>query len=184
MIGIIKHNVTGEIITPENMNRLIEIYGNQKNSEWIEIPSNHHKGHCSPFHVLLQTNIDNLIICLKKAEEIINLVFDCNNSSAIVLKPSRKNDSYRIIYPEITVSMDIEKKLINTFKSFNIPATTDNDTQLPLSGKYKCIGLFSGENIEEEDVLHLAHLNGATFSQTLGQFNILVNKVGTKVKCN
>lgn len=191
-------NSKNEIISwsADNMNKIIEIYSDQKKSDWIQIPSNQeNENNISPFHMIINLN-DNvlkyypslkdrndIISLLKIADKIINLILKINNSSCIVLQQSRRHKEIRIIYPEIFLTYTNECKLIATLYKY-IPVYEDTDTQLPNSGKYKCVGIFNidTEEISPEDSLWLTSLNGIQFSQVLGQIHRNIYKHETEFK--
>lgn len=171
---------TGEkLFYKKNTSDIINIYMNQSKSIWNEIPSNQIKDtFVSPFHYKVSTH--DLLKILNIAEKYINYIFKISNSSAIILQQSKTSQkNYRIIYPELLLTYQNEKRLIETLKQF-IPIDYDTDTQLPYSGKYKCIGLHDQQVIIEEDYKPLANLNGILFDQALGQINYIVKRRETE----
>lgn len=175
----IKRN--NEVLTyNNNTNEIINIYMDQNKSEWLEIPLNQQsKEYVSPFHFKIIT--DNIINILDYVEKVIYYLYKINNSSAIILLQSRSKKSYRIIYPELLLTYANEQKLINSLKQY-IPVEEDIDTQLPNSGKYKCVGLYNNKVIIEEDFKSLCNLNGILFDQSIGQINFIIKKNETQMK--
>ena len=180
----------------DNMNKIIEIYSDQKKSDWIQIPANQeNENNISPFHMVINLSDDaleyypdlkgrnDLIFLLKVADKVINYIFKVNNSSCIVLQQSRRHKEVRIIYPELFLTYNNEHKLLVTLNKY-IPVYEDTDTQLPNSGKYKCVGIFNidTEEITPEDSLWLTSLNGIQFSQVLGQIHRNIYKHETEFK--
>lgn len=180
----------------ENMNKIIEIYSDQKKSDWIQIPANQeNENNISPFHMVINLSDDvleyypdlkgrnDLIFLLKVADKAINYIFKVNNSSCIVLQQSRRHKEVRIIYPELFLTYKNEHKLLVALNKY-IPVYEDTDTQLPNSGKYKCVGIFNidTEEITPEDSLWLTSLNGIQFSQVLGQIHRNIYKHETEFK--
>lgn len=192
-INVLKNNTTGEYITCNDPNRIIEVYTDQKKSDWMEIPSNVYKQYVSPFHMLIKCDKESLITTLKNIDNIINYLFQLNNSSCIIMQQPRKS-VYRFIYPELFLSKRNEKILINTLQqrinSINVDANSicisaDADTYLPNSGKYKIVGMYNNGTITNDDasmLTLLTSLNGIQFSQALGQINYTVNKHETLFK--
>ena len=191
-------NSRDEIISwsVENMNKIIEIYSDQKKSDWIQIPANQeNENNISPFHMVIDLSDDvleyypdlkgrnDLIFLLKVADKVINYIFKVNNSSCIVLQQSRRHKEVRIIYPELFLTYKNEHKLLVALNKY-IPVYEDTDTQLPNSGKYKCVGIFNidTEEITPEDSLWLTSLNGIQFSQVLGQIHRNIYKHETEFK--
>lgn len=191
-------NSRDEIISwsVDNMNKIIEIYSDQKKSDWIQIPANQeNENNISPFHMVINLSDDvleyypdlkgrnDLIFLLKVADKAINYIFKVNNSSCIVLQQSRRHKEVRIIYPELFLTYKNEHKLLVTLNKY-IPVYEDTDTQLPNSGKYKCVGIFNidTEEITPEDSLWLTSLNGIQFSQVLGQIHRNIYKHETEFK--
>ena len=180
----------------DNMNKIIEIYSDQKKSDWIQIPENQeNENNISPFHMVINLSDDvleyypdlkgrnDLIFLLKVADKVINYIFKVNNSSCIVLQQSRRHKEVRIIYPELFLTYKNEHKLLVALNKY-IPVYEDTDTQLPNSGKYKCVGIFNidTEEITPEDSLWLTSLNGIQFSQVLGQIHRNIYKHETEFK--
>lgn len=180
----------------ENMNKIIEIYSDQKKSDWIQIPANQeNENNISPFHMVINLSDDvleyypdlkgrnDLIFLLKVADKVINYIFKVNNSSCIILQQSRRHKEVRIIYPELFLTYKNEHKLLVALNKY-IPVYEDTDTQLPNSGKYKCVGIFNidTEEITPEDSLWLTSLNGIQFSQVLGQIHRNIYKHETEFK--
>lgn len=180
-INVLKNNVTGEYITCNDPNKIIEVYSNQKKSDWMEIPSNVYKQYVSPFHMSIKCDKESLITVLKDIDIIINYLFKLNNSSCIIMQQSRKN-VYRFIYPELFLTRHNEKILINTLQQRINNISADTDTYLPNSGKYKIVGMYNNGVITNDDVTLLTSLNGIQFSQSLGQINYTVNKQETPFK--
>lgn len=164
----------------ENTNEIINIYMNQSKSKWLEIPLNQiNSEYVSPFHFKIIT--DDILTILEYVEKVIFHLFKVDNSSAIILLQTRSKKSYRIIYPELLLTYVNEQRLISSLQQY-IPIEQDIDTQLPYSGKYKCIGLYNQQVVIEEDFKTLCNLNGITFDQSLGQINFIVKKNETKMK--
>lgn len=163
-----------------NTNEIINIYMNQTKSKWLEIPLNQcNSEYVSPFHFKIIT--DDILNILEYVEKVIFHLYKINNSSAIVLLQTRSKNSYRIIYPELLLSFVNEQRLISSLQQY-IPIEQDIDTQLPYSGKYKCIGLYNQQVIIEEDFKTLCSLNGIIFDRSLGQINFIVKKNETQMK--
>lgn len=164
----------------DDTNEIINIYMDQNKSDWLEIPLNQfNKDYVSPFH--FKVNTDNILNILEYVENIIYYLYKVNNASAIILLQTRSKKSYRIIYPELLLSYANEQKLIQSLKQY-IPVEEDTDTQLPYSGKYKCIGLYNNKVVIEEDFKTLCNLNGILFDQSLGQINYVIKKNETQMK--
>lgn len=183
-INVLKNSVTGEYITCNDPNKIIEVYTNQKKSDWMEIPSNVYKQYVSPFHMSVKCDKESLITVLKDIDIIINYLFKLNNSSCIIMQQSRKS-VYRFIYPELFLTRRNEKILINTLQQRINNISADTDTYLPNSGKYKIVGMYNNGVITNDDVSLLSlltSLNGIQFSQSLGQINYTVNKQETPFK--
>lgn len=183
-INVLKNNTTGEYITCNDPNRIIEVYTDQKKSDWMEIPSNVYKQYVSPFHMLIKCDKESLLTTLKNIDNIINYLFQLNNSSCIIMQQPRKS-VYRFIYPELFLSRRNEKILINTLQQRISNISADTDTYLPNSGKYKIVGMYNNGTITNDDVSMLTlltSLNGIQFSQALGQINYTVNKHETPFK--
>lgn len=179
-INVLVNEVTHEYISCNEPNKIIEVYSNQKKSDWMELPANKHKGFVSPFHMTIECQKDELIQSLNKVNKIITSLFNLNNSSCIVLQQSRKQ-IYRVIYPELLLSALNELRLIVTIKQY-VKVGKDKCTYLPNSGKYKTIGVYNDGQITDDDTSCLTSLNGIQFSQVLGQINYTVNKTETSMK--
>lgn len=197
-INVLKNSVTGEYITCNDPNKIIEVYTNQKKSDWMEIPSNMYKQYVSPFHMSVNCDKESLMTVLKDIDIIINYLFKLNNSSCIIMQQSRKS-VYRFIYPELFLLRRNEKILINTIQQYikntadtlvsatdvsatDVSVSADTDTYLPNSGTYKIIGMYNNGVITNDDVTMLTSLNGIQFSQSLGQINYTINKQETPFK--
>lgn len=179
-VNVLVNEVTGEYISCNEPNKIIEVYSNQKKSDWMELPVNTHKGFVSPFHMIMECQKDELLDSLNKVNKIITSLFNLNNSSCIVLQQSRKQ-VYRVIYPELLLSYLNEQRLIATIKKF-VTVRKDNCTYLPNSGKYKTIGVYNNGVMSDDDTSCLTTLNGIQFSQVLGQINYTVNKNETTMR--
>ena len=174
------NTITGETVSIENTEKIIDIYSNQKKSDWIEIPSNYLPNGISPFHFILEH--DDLVQCLTIIEQIINNIFIVNNLSAIILQETRKrNKLYRVIYPELLLTYNNEQRLITTIMQY-VPISVDKDTQLPNSTKYKYVGTFNNGVINDEDSLQLVSLNGIFFSAILNKINMIKFKQESTLK--
>lgn len=191
-VNVLKNSITGEYITCNEPDKIIEVYTDQKKSDWLEIPSNAYKQYVSPFHLFIKCNKESLMTTLKNIDIIINYLFKLNNSSCIIMQQPRKS-VYRFIYPELFLTRRNEKILINTLKQrindvsadTNTYVSADTDTYLPNSGKYKIVGMYNNGNISSDDatmLTMLTSLNGIQFSQALGQINYTVNKQETPFK--
>ena len=191
-VNVLKNSITGEYITCNEPDKIIEVYTDQKKSDWLEIPSNAYKQYVSPFHLFIKCNKESLMTTLKNIDIIINYLFKLNNSSCIIMQQPRKS-VYRFIYPELFLTRRNEKILINTLKQrindvsadTNTYVSADTDTYLPNSGKYKIVGMYNNGDISSDDatmLTMLTSLNGIQFSQALGQINYTVNKQETPFK--
>lgn len=179
-INVLVNEVTHEYISCNEPNKIIEVYSNQKKSDWLELPANKNNGFVSPFHMTIECQKDELVQTLNKVNKIITNLFNLNNSSCIVLQQPRKQ-IYRVIYPELLLSALNELRLIVTIKQY-IKVGKDTCTYLPNSGKYKTIGVYNDGQISDDDTSCLTSLNGIQFSQVLGQINYTINKTETTMK--
>lgn len=168
---------------PADLNKLINIYINQKKSSYMEIPLNQISDtYVSPFHYQI-CNPDMLTQELGIAEKIIEILFQADNVSCVILQQAgRSKHNYRIIYPEILLTYSNEEKLLNTIRQFTDKIHKDDDLVLPNNGKYKCIGIYNHNNIIEGDFLWLCSLNGINFDQSLGRITYIVTKKETPLK--
>lgn len=182
-MSVINNSTDEKYVYPNDMNKLINIYMNQKKSSYKEIPLNQlSEQYVSPFHFQISEPII-LNYELEIAEKIIEILLQADNVSCVILQQSGKSKhNYRIIYPEILLTYQNEQKMLNTIKQFTDKIVEDTDTVLPNSGKYKCIGMYNHNNIIENDFLWLCSLNGINFDQTLGCITYRITKNETPFK--